>query len=165
MTMVCDIILKIVRIWHFKYVHFLTIFFTDFNNDNCIDKEDLMNIIDRLTQKQLQYQDKQQIIEGVSMKCFYVNSYGTVYGLLCICQRWMHLRWSQCEASFNALLLSWTQPHDRSKPHVLQGLRSLEDEGCVFIWNTVNWYPVLCITTLKTWMIHILYSRHYLPWC
>lgn len=144
---------------------FLTIFFTDFNNDNYIDKEDLMKVIDRLTESKLQYEEKQKIIEVVSMKCFYVFSYRRVYGLLCICQCWMYLRWSQCEGSFNALLLSWTQSHDRPKPHVLQGLRSLEDEGGVFIWNTVNWYPVLCITTLKTWMIHILYSWYYLLWC
>ena len=50
-----------------------------------------MKTIDRLTQTQLQYQDKQKIIEGVSMKCFCVFSYRRVYGLFYICQYWMTL--------------------------------------------------------------------------
>jgi hypothetical protein len=52
---------------------FLTIFVTDFNNNNYIDNEDLIMIIDRLTQKkQLSYPEKQKIMEGVSTKCFFV---------------------------------------------------------------------------------------------
>jgi len=97
---------------------FLTIFITDFNNDNCIGKEDLMKTIDRLTQTQLQYQDKQKIIEGVSMKCFCVFSYRRVYGLFYICQYWMHFRWSWCEGSFNALLLSWTQSYNTGQKNL-----------------------------------------------
>jgi hypothetical protein len=102
---------------------FLTIFITDFDNDNHIGKEDLMMMIDRLTQKQLHYQDKQKIIEGVSMKCFCVFSYRRVDGLLYICQCWIHwVRWSHYEGSLNALLLSWTQSHNRPKPHDDLGL-------------------------------------------
>jgi len=48
---------KVKALWAFKVF--------DFNNDNHIDKEDLMKIIDRLTQEPLQYQDKQKIIEGI----------------------------------------------------------------------------------------------------